>query len=174
MASAQQKFQPEYLSIGYFAPLGIDLGLKASVTFELGKTITNTMVIPTRTGFYAGGQVAYYFRKNFYQSSLFNTEIGWRRQRVRKKSYLAFALNNAYLLRFEALTLNVNFKGQTDVTEWEARHFYMPGLSYEAGRRINRRFHWYSKFTYGYAISTKHENTGILFLEAGIHYFFNK
>lgn len=173
--NAQWKIIPKSVSAGYFAPYAIDPGVSLGAHFDLTNPKTQkALILPNPSSFFLNGSVAYFFKNRFYHNTLVNAEIGWRRQRYQKKSYSAFSIGTAYMLRWEALTIYTNFKGEIDITEWERRHFFMPNLSYEFGRRINRQFTWYGKLTYGSAISSKHENSGTLFVGAGMKYFLNK
>ena len=48
------------------------------------------------------------------------------------------------------------------------RNFFLPTIGYEFGREINNRLNWYSKWSYGYRISSKHLNVSMLFIELGL------
>lgn len=156
------------ISIGYYGHYLIQPGVKIGTHFDIDLWGQGAESMGKRHWF-VSPQVGFYARPGNETSLLVHAEVGYWRPKVGRPSYRAVGLGLGYLAQSEVLGMRVRLSdGATHSTERELRHFFMPTLNYEWGRRVRAKWGWYVKYAIGRTLSSVRDGKMVMFVELGV------
>lgn len=165
-AQAQTDAMP--ISIGYYGHYLIQPGVKVGTQFDMDLWGRGTDSSAKRRWF-VSPQAGIYTRPGNETTVLLNAEVGFRRPKAGRPSYRAWGLGFGYLAQSEVLGMRVRLSdGATRGTERDLRHFFMPTLNYEWGRRASATWGWYVKYAIGRTLSPVRDGKMVMFVELGV------
>lgn len=156
------------ISVGYYGHYLIQPGVKVGTQFDIDLWGRGTDSFVKRHWF-VSPQIGFYTRSGNEATFLVNAEVGYRRPKAGRPSYRALGLGFGYLAQSEVLGLRVDLgNGKTRSTQRDLRHFFMPTLNYEWGRRASPKWGWYIKYAIGRTLSPVRDGKMVMFIELGM------
>ena len=176
---AQHQAEGTPISISYYGPYLIQPGLKIGTDLTLKNWQStrekgdNSFILDKKL--LISPQVGFFVRSGNNTNYFVNTEIGFKRHKISRKSYLAFWAGLGYQFQIEVLSFTVDLStGETVAWEKENRHYFLSALSGEYGGHISPKIGWFSKYTIGIRTGGDIGTATLLAFELGAKIFLSK
>ncbi|MFT5681769.1 MAG: hypothetical protein ACI8RZ_002681 [Myxococcota bacterium] len=144
------------LTIGFYAPYGVQPGLKLGTEVALPG------------GLFMAPQIAAFTRLDNHNSAMLNLDVGYRHQ-GKGARYSAFSVGVAYLLSAQIVTESIDLSTGEYTTTRELRHYAVPTLNYELGWSLPA-VDPYLKLSIGRKISPQVEDSMFFAVEIGLRF----
>ena len=116
-------------------------------------------------------QVAYYMNPGQSRNLLFNTNWGYKIQRLKndKMCYQAFTIGIGYLFRSNELSQSIDLgNGEILATDRKTSGYIYPSINYEFGRQWNASMSWFTRYTLGQLLADQNQSEMNVSLEIGL------
>ncbi len=157
------------LSVGYFAPYGLQFGGKigASFNYKQWKLNAEDGAAPIHK-LNINPQLGYFVNPDVQQNVLFNTELSYQRKKANKRFAPIAALGLGYLLAFQQLGGTVNLANGQIHTEKETLHYFTPTLNLGFEVEPKKSIGYYFKLFYGRKFGAQRVDSSIFGVEFGM------
>ena len=155
------------LSIGYYAPYGIQFGAKLGASFTLknwdkeseSSRVSKLSVQP---------QISYFVFPDVQHNVLLNNEIVYSLHKVDKRFFPMVSVGTGYLLAIQNTDGSVNLATGDISNNTETLHYFLPTFNLGFGIAPKKSIGFYTKAFYGHKIGSISENEAFFGIDLGI------
>lgn len=162
--NAQSRTKPTSISVGYYAPLFTQIGIK------LG------MSIPTFNGnerFAIQPQLAYFYSPDIRQNFLLESDFAYTLPTANQRFYWSPAVSIGYILSRERIEGSVNLANGAISRNVQTFHSFLPTINLGFGKIPTGRPGYFFKGSFGRLIGRQQVDQGFFSLEIGLKFLIN-
>lgn len=162
------------ISVGYFAPYGLNIGIKASTAFEINNWEDNaklsTLSISPQVGYWS----AFAYGNDVNNSLVLDAQLEYRRYNANQTFYGLASAGLGYHLTLENSTIGVDIgTGQLNPSTTTSHHF-VPSINLGFGKDFSDKLGFYFKAFTGKRFSSSVGNDFLLGGELGLTFYIIK
>ena len=157
------------LSIGYFAPFGVNFGGQAGVVIPY-KELRSSEKGTYRKRLLLNPHVAYFARPDVERNFLINLKSGLEMRKAERKFYFFPSLGVGYLHTVRTLGGTVNLGTGDFSRQTESINAFLPTINLELGSSAWKSFGYFGNLYYGREITSGQSNAGFFGIEFGFKY----